>query len=273
MSNPAVLSDAAIKSVAELTKKAEGLNVEFFSPFDTDQAIPVAFIGGKPVNLEQFLGRPVAKRGEGTVIDRDSFIQHVLDHKQEGTTIYASIDDASLTCVFDDHEPGATGKAGWQSHKVVLDLQKDPDWESWLEMQRPMSQDDFAQAIQDLAHTIEEPNAADVRDIVLKFQATQVKSYERPKLNEQSGSVTIAYKDESDTVGNLKLPEKLLIAVSPYRSVAPVPTIAHTRWRFGNGSISFFVKFIRPDKVEEEAFRAVIRHIEEKTGLFVRICA
>lgn len=274
MSNPATQNDAAVRAIAELAAKAAGTEIASLSEvFDDRQQVPVAFIGGKPINLEEFLGNPCFKRGARTLIDRDSFVEHVNDQKQKGTTIYASLSGAKMTAVFDDHEPGEEGKAGWQKHQVILDLQSDPDWQEWLNLAKPSDQDDFAQALQDLAHTIEEPDAAAVRDIVLKFQATQVRSFERPVYNEQNGSVTIGYKDETEQVGSMRLPEKLYLAVSPYRSVAPVTTEAFLRFRFSSGKVLFMVKIVRPDKVEEESFRQMVRHIEEKTGLFVRICA
>lgn len=272
MSNPATQNDAAVRAIAELAKQASGFEV-FYANHLANQAAPFAWVGGRVQDLEPHLANPVLKRGTRTLIDRDSFVTHVNDHKQKGTAIFASLSGAKLTAVFDDHEPGEEGKAGWQKHQVILDLQADPDWRQWLDLSKPVEQDEFAQALQDLSHTIEEPDAAAVRDIVLKFQATQVRSFERPVFNEQTDSVTIGYKDETEQAGSMRLPEKLYLAVSPYRSVAPVTTEAFTRFRFSGGKVLFCVKIIRPDKVEEESFRQVVRHIEEKTGLIVRICA
>lgn len=272
MSNPATQNDAAVRAIAELAAKATGFEPTYIEDLQ-NQAVPAVFVGGRVVALEDYLANPVTKRGSRTLIDRDSFIEHVNEQKQPGTTLYASLTGARVTAVFDDHQPGEGGMAGWQKHQVILDLQPDPDWQEWLTRAKPSEQDDFAQALQDLAHTIEEPDAAAVRDIVLKFQATQVRSFERPVYNEQNGSVTIGYKDETEQVGSMRLPEKLFLAVSPYRSVAPVTTEAFLRFRFSSGKVLFMVKIVRPDKVEEESFRQVVKHIEEKTGLFVRICA
>lgn len=261
-----------VKAIADLSQKAAGQEISIIAP-EEGLAYPVIAVGKDIASLEAHLSQPVRKRLNKTVIDIPAFCAYVNDHKEPGTTIWASLSGGKFTAVIDGNHPGESGSPKWGDHVLQLDLQPDPDWVAWKELSGSrVTQDEFAQFLQDQAHTIEEPDAAKIRDIVLKFQATQVRSFKRPVFNEQNGSVQIAYDDETQQVGEFKLPEKLYIAVSPFRSSAPVTTEAALRFRFRDGAVAFGVHIVRPDKTEEEAFRQVSNTITEKTGLSVLLC-
>lgn len=225
------------------------------------------FIGGNPASLEEYRDVPTRKKGDFATTSVDDFIYYVNRHKGAGTELWGFETQGRIRAVLDDH---SEDQPGWRGHCITLNLGLDVDFQNWRDNNnRLMSQDEFSTFIKNQSHCITDPDAAQVIDIVNKFEATQVKTFKRPVFDEQSGSVKIAYEDESNATGNLKLPKVLGVYAPVFKGANPLTLAAETRFRFREGTVHFGYSITRIDKYQTEAFEAVVKQITSATELTV----
>lgn len=258
-----------VDKIASLAQQALGQTPQVLAV--PQSTTPVILHQGKVLDLEKLLETPVRKRGNFTISDVHDFCRYVNAHKVLGTQMWADLDSSEIRAVIDGHEPeqGETaGAPGWGEHVVTLCLGEDPDWEKIKDANgRTYSQDQFAALIEELSHVIVDPVAADLRELVLKFQATQVKTYERPVFDEASGSIRVSYTDETEQKGQLKLPEKLWFSVAMFKSAPSQSVEAKVFFRFGTAGVNFGIRVIRPDLLEQTAFEEVVAKVTNGTSI------
>lgn len=197
-----------------------------------------------------------------------SFIDYVNKHRVEDRTeLFASLGGMTVSAILDHdlnrEDKRAPAVYGRGDNVVALTLIEDADWRLWSESNNElMGQDEFAEFLQQVSHTIAQPDAATIRDIVLKFQATQIIKSERPVHDEQSGSVKFTYENDTQQTGQAKLPGKLTLSLTPFHLGQPIIVEALLRYRFRNGSLTFGFEIVRMDLVKQKAFEALVVEIE-----------
>lgn len=223
------------------------------------------------VDLSQYLANPKRIQGSGVgVIEVDHFVEYVNTYKEPGfTALFASLSKGTVSAVIDYHKANAgvdrTLRHG--DHRCILTLAPDPDWVTWTSLNgKYLTQDEFAQFLDSQQWVIVEPDAATIRDIVLRFQATSITKFERPVFDEASGSVKVNYVNEAEQKGAVKLPSSVFLNIAPFRSAPYQQVEAKLRWRFRDGSVAFGFEIVRPDRIAEAAFREVLDKIEQGTG-------
>ncbi len=226
--------------------------------------------GVEIVPLDALLMNPKRVDSRVELIDVDSFCSYVNVYKEpDFTALFAGAAAFKVTAKLDYHRAGAENEPEPRSctHTCTLSLDPDPDWQAWMGFNgKYVSQDEFAQFLDSQQWVIIEPDAASVRDIVLKFQATAITKFERPVYDEVTGSVKMSFVNEAEQKGTMKLPGALLLHLAPFRSAPRQSVEAKLRWRFREGSVAFGFEIVRPDKIAETAFLEVIDHIESETG-------
>lgn len=222
---------------------------------------------GELIDLEKYLPTPIRKRTDQPFIETESFCTYVLDHKGPSTMLTGSPKLGAFVAHIDYH--GKRDDApSWCTHRAHLTLQSDPDWVRWVSGSgKPMAQVEFAEFLEDMDHTIEEPKAASVVEIVLKLQATS-EHYFESAIDRDTGSATLNFKERTEqTGGTVKLPTQMQIAVRPYRSAKVVPVLVRLRYRVRDGKVAFTYQLLRADRIEEEAFNEIRERIGSLTGL------
>lgn len=223
---------------------------------------------GQVNDVEQYLPNPYRKKAEAVFISADSFCTYVNDHKTPATHLFGSVSLGEFTAAIDYHERGDTGKASWNTHSALLNLPRSPDWDKWAAHCGPgMSQTSLAEFLEEMDHTIIEPQAAAIIEIVEKLKLTSDRRFSS-SVNRVTGAMAFEYaEDTNQTKGVMKLPEKILVHVAPWRFAEYVDLVVFLRYRLSEGKLSFFMKMDRPDRVTDEAFDSVVKKIEEKIGL------
>ncbi|MFJ8966083.1 DUF2303 family protein [Lentzea sp. NPDC102401] len=224
------------------------------------------------VDLEQHLLNPRRPRGTVAVNDPADFGQLVnrladIDH----STMWADVNGNKVTAVFDDHATASV--AGWRQHTAQLALKVDPDWQRWLEFNDKLGdQEWFADFLENVAHTVVEPDAATMYEIATTFRASVGSNYSGG-IKRQSGDTSFTYKQETDAragaSGELEIPTVFTVRLAPWLGVDAVNVTARLRYRLNNGNLRIGYALLRPDRVKEEAFALVLQRLRADVHAYV----
>ncbi|MGW5741553.1 YfdQ family protein [Amycolatopsis sp. NPDC003861] len=210
-------------------------------------------------DLENLLDQPRRPRGTALLTEPNDFAAYVARLATASTTVWADQDGAKITATFNDHANGYT--AGWRDHQAVLMLKHDDDWKAWLRRDGSlMSQEDFAEHLEDRAHTIVSPDTATMLEIALTFQSRRNASFSRGARLD-SGDVQLAWSEETTAKagasGRLEVPAEFTIAIAPFVGLPATEVTARLRWRIREGQLGIGYRLDRPDLVHRQAFADV----------------
>ncbi len=225
------------------------------------------------------LPTPTRKSGTIEIHDVDSFI-HVA--KRQGSpancNIYLDVDYAAnriqATAVFNDHADSG-GSPGWRDHRATFVPRLSEEWKRWTAKDRqPMEQVKlahfFEENIADIAAVEKMPSGADVLTFVTSLQETRKVKY-GSGVNLQNGMVQIEFIEEGDngTKGKLEVFKQFAIGLRPFENGDAYQVKAFLRYRIdrNTGEIKFWYELQRPDRVLEDASKAMVEKIKTTTGL------
>ncbi len=259
-----------VTAAADLGRRAaERVPVSF--DLDEDQPLVVARIRDDETleahDLERFLDAPVWPRGAATLHDPADFAAYVTRlGTSEHTTLWADLAGGRIAAVLDDHADYAA--AGWRRHTVALTMQDDVDWATWAKWDNKLvTQTQFADHIEQMTHTIVEPSAADMLEVVTGFHAKRNVTF-RQQVNITSGDVQLTY-DEASTAtattkaGHIEVPRQFTVMLTPWTTVDPVLLTARLRWRIEGGSLAIGYSLLRPDRARAQAFDQVLMTVRD----------
>lgn len=210
-----------------------------------------------------FPARPAA-----TVKLRDaaSFIQYFKDHKVPRSRVYASLEPARFTAVFDDFrsppEPpeadlisGVTDQSDWRGFRAEFTVPPSREWLLWTAANRKhMSQLSFAEFLQDNLPDVARPDGAALLELALNFEAAQAGHFIAAQ-RLQDGSHNLAWKADNNASGSVRLPEAIVLNIPVFENEAPRELPARLRYRVKDGQVAIWFELVRPHKVMEAAFR------------------
>jgi len=224
------------------------------------------------VDLEQHLLNPRRPRGTVTVHDPEDFAQLVNRlADSHHSTVWADVDANKVTAVFDDHATADT--AGWRQHTANLALKPDPDWQRWMQFNDKLDdQEWFADFLENVAHTVIDPDAATMLEIATTFRATVGSAYSGG-IKRQSGDVSLTYKQETEAragaSGQLEIPNTFTVRLAPWLGVDAVDVTARLRYRLRDGNLRIGYSLLRPDRVKQDAFALILNRMRENVDVDV----
>lgn len=206
------------------------------------------------------------KRDRTEVIEAMSFINYVNRHKEPRTEIV--MDSGRVVATIDANAEGPEGTAGFGRHTCELKLDLTRDAQKWIQATgKTFGQTALAEFLEDMDHTIIEPQAADVRDIVMSLQGKTDVAW-KSRRNLDDGTVQLQY-EENGVTGGVTFPHSLRVAVQLHQSVAPTDFQVRLSYRMKDGDLTFGIKVIGMEKAIEDSELAIRELIEEQTGLQV----
>lgn len=221
-------------------------------------------------DLERKLPAPREAKGKASFHDPASFATYVSQFetrttRAEGrTTVWADDQARSVVAVFNDHS--SADLPGWRDHTANYSVRVDPDWAAWTGRNKKlMSQLDFGEFLQDQAHTIVDPSAAEMHMIATTLTAQRNLSFESA-VRLQSGDVEFVYREDTKAQvgkgkGTVEIPERFTIRVAPFVGVEPVEITARLRWRITPEGLGIGYILQRPDIAERIAFETILAGI------------
>jgi uncharacterized protein YfdQ (DUF2303 family) len=228
------------------------------------------------IDLEQYQTAPNAKRGEVQLHTSESFVRYVNDHKAvDGSSrIYGDVDGKRVVAVLDEHVPnGDGGEPRWGKHTAVYAPRTTPEWTFWVAQDgKYLDQVSFAQHVQDGGLDIYSPDAASMLMHAQQFKAKKSVDFQQD-VDLTNNTVTFHFEEKvrgqtSQTrAGRLEeFPTELVLSISPFRGAPKMELRANIRWDISDGHLRIGYKLVRPDRVYEAAFNAVLEEIALPAG-------
>lgn len=269
----------AIARVIDVAQDAVKLQTEPID-FHNDSAPTAFLVSGqqdvKVVDLtDEFDARaPRPRRVEGKVqvYTVQSLLEYVARHlNPKATTCWVppTIDRGVgpvITAVLDDHQGGEDASiAEWGRHRADLHLQITDAWQHWLKLDGQLvTQEAFAEHIEDGQVDIAAPDGAELLEIVQTFQQT-TSSTLRSATRLTSGLLQFEYVQDGETKagvnGDLEIPATFLLQIAPFIGEAPVALTARLRYRTRDGNLQIGYKLDRPDDAVREALDSIAEQL------------
>lgn len=209
---------------------------------------------------------PVRPSGNPYFFNTDSFIAYVEKHSVLGKTeIYADQEKRQIIAVFDWHcESGPN----WGVHRATLRFQSDPDWQAWVKVdRRAMSQQEFAEFLEDQREDIVSPSAATVMEACANLEVTTSASFSS-RIRLADGTTAFSYSEDQKT-GQIKVPQVIKLKLSPFIGLPSFQVDARIRTSIKDQKLTFKVLLDRPHKVIEQAIDEEVSRINEHTDIVV----
>jgi len=234
--------------------------------FKTIEGNPVAVLHKDfaVVDLERYLSVPVRKRGNANLMDLDSFTKYVLEHQSIQTRIYGTKgNQPSFKAILDDHAE----LPGWRQHTASYKFPLSKQWLAWTGSNgKAMSQEEFAEFIENYALDIVNPATAEMIEIARTFQAkTSVDFAKATRL--QNGQVQFKYQENIDAKagenGQFEVPEKFTIAIQVFEGTDKFKIEARLRYRLKGPSLTLWYDLERPDLVIDTVTDEIWKKLSE----------
>jgi len=222
------------------------------------------------VNLERLLDSPVRHRGTATLYDPIDFTEYVNRLRDPSTTVWADEKRGRVAAVFNDHHQnyGGVAPAGWRDHTAVLELQTDPEWQAFLELDgRYLPQVDFAEFLTDHDTSFVRPDGATMLEVASSFKAHRKAEFSSA-VNLDTGDLQLTYNEETSPKttksGQIEVPREFVVQLTPYLGYPLVELPARLRWTIDGGNLRMGFKLRRPDLVKRTAFADIRTTIAER---------
>lgn len=234
------------------------------------------------IDISKHADWPRRKAGTVTHADVDSFADYINRHKdKDATTLWADADPGTVTAVLNDHEKG-TDEAhtnplpGWGDHRATLTVQHTPDWQAWIRGNGQLvDQATFAEFLEDLAHTIIQPDSATMIELAQHFQAARNVDFESARRSD-SGETQLTYQEtitasagRGTKRGTIEIPDAIVVKVAPFVGSDEVELTARFRYRLVETAVKLGYRLVRPDMARDEAFDKLLARLTTATSLDV----
>jgi uncharacterized protein YfdQ (DUF2303 family) len=205
--------------------------------------------------------REYPQRKTGTTIVRDSasFVALWEKHSDSDSEVYADADRFVITAVLDANTEEADG-ARWGTHRIELALRKSEGWNEWLSHDGQfLTQDQFAEFLEDHLGDLQDPTAADMLEIAQSIRGT-TKAEFASGTRLQSGQRTFQYTETVNATagpkGQLTVPETFTIGLVPFEGLTEgYKVTARLRYRIGrDNGLTLGYKLNQPRDILLAAF-------------------
>lgn len=224
--------------------------------------------GVRRIDTDEYHAQPRRKKGTLVVSGFGSFQQYLDKHGiSSETEVIANLNDGTFRALIN---AGDSGNPGWADHTVTLKLSQSLEWERWASRSgKLMTQTDFAEFIEDNAKDIVDPSSAEVLEIAQSLQVKRGVEFESGT-RLADGNVQFGYRENTTatagSVGQLSIPEKITLALRPFKDGEPYKVQALFRYRLQGSQLALGFKLQDPEKVIEDAFNIVAEEVSDYTA-------
>lgn len=213
---------------------------------------------------DEYRDTPARKTGTTTVRDVPSFLAYFGKHADEHTEVYADAEQLTITAVLDAN---TNDSARWGRHRIHLALRTTEAWRQWAEHDgKLMSQEVFAEHLEDHLAELVNPTAAEMLEIAQSFQATSKAEF-ASSTRLASGQRQFQYVETATTKagqkGQLTVPETFEIGLVPFEGSVPYKLTARFRYRIHPDGLRLGYKLDRPHDTRAAAFGDVLAAVAE----------
>lgn len=190
------------------------------------------------------VGAPDREIATVAVHDPESFVAYITRHGSSPAVFYR-VDPPALTGVCDYHggvEAGA--EPGWGQHRVGLDFRYSRDFQEWSRLARDwVNQETAVTALENLADTIAEPDAATVQETIRTLTVTMRATFSDVR-DELTGSIRLVMDETVKLLGanSAEVPRSIMIRVPVFEggTLVNIPIKLRFKRPSGGGLLVFF---------------------------------
>lgn len=203
--------------------------------------------------------------------DEASFVAHWKKHSTPTSTIYATVDPARFVAVFDDNAKDAPA---FREHRASYTLKPSAEWQAWTGRSRQPfdGNEKFALWLEDQVPDVVKPDGARLLEIALNFRMNQNAAFANA-LRLQDGNTEFTFTNAADAnsrvgSGKVKIPEEFTIEIPVFDGLNAKKYRIDARFRFrlgDGGKLTLWFELIRPQKVQEAAFKELVESIQRET--------
>jgi len=272
------LDGPAVTAAADLGREAayarpvkletgEAIDTTLLARLDSDGDVVIT-------DLEPWLTEPRHARGGAAMHDAASFARYVTRLVGTSATelnagrasMWADDQARRVTCVFNDHLDVTA--PGWRDLRATLTVRVDADWERWTKNNNQLlGQMTFGEFLQDMAHCIVDPPAAQLVQTAMTFTAKKNVEFETAARLD-TGDVQLVYREDTKTTapkGTIEVPSQIVVRTPVFYGEQPIDIAARIRYRIGQDGLRIGYTLQRPDIAEREAFDAILEVIHTNT--------
>lgn len=219
---------------------------------------------------------PMRAKGDRRVADLPSFLAELKRRKLlDGvSTLWGNGDRGQIIAVYNDHDSLADtdGHAGWRDDLLTLTLAADPDWKAWHALSgKFMPQNTFGDTIEELLHTIVDPDQADLLEIIDSVRASTSGEFEQ-SIDRSNGGQKLVYKTEHQVkagrTGQLEVPQFITLGLVPWENHPTIYNVeAYFRVKIHEGNLSLAVKLKPTRQFLRAAWTEVTNAVTDQTGV------
>jgi len=282
-----------LPGLKEASNLAETLAREFKTPVEMPEsndpdikriAIPPGW-NLITIDDEKLNNIPRRKTANVRLSDTDSFIDYV---KRHGSLARATIwcmanfvqNSIVLSAILNDHGE-EEHESAWRDHIATYRPAFSVEWTRWtVSDKKKFEQREFAEFIEenckDIAGGEGRPSGREMLEMALAFEANQEARF-KSAIRLQNGGISMSFvQDDNDhTVQQMQAFDRFDIGIPVFQTsplteseqeVTAYRIGARMRYRATGGKLIFWYELIRPDKVLEDAARALLKYVQDKTG-------
>lgn len=236
----------------------------------TINGVPILAVpdGVKLEDKSDLLNRPLRLVATKAFVDPESFANYIVRYKTDASLIVAKRAANVIEASLDYHD--ANDLPSWNFHKAVLNVAKHEDYKAWEKLcAEPINQTQFAEAVDDLMHTIASPEGAVLQDMILKFQALRDVRFSSA-INLTDGTCALAYSEqETNTENRAAFPTKMTLVLPVFEGDITTKCEVRIRYRCRDNKLTFSLSIARKSDIERKAWLEICEAVKNLTGLDV----
>jgi uncharacterized protein YfdQ (DUF2303 family) len=234
---------------------------------------------------DEYLTAPERKKGTAFICEPGSFVEHVNRMQDEHSVLFACVDrdKPSVTAVYDYHQKDGAPRFG--QHRAHYPFPLSDEWKAWMGRngsENSMSQEDFAEFIEDRMMDLAQPSLAGARTLayVEAIQCelatpSQVATLSRElsirvdqnlvqQVKVSSGESQMVFREEHrDTNGApLKVPGAFLIQIPIFTGGIEAVLPVRLRFRVAGRSVNWHYEIALVDALFKQAIDEEIKKIQ-----------
>jgi uncharacterized protein YfdQ (DUF2303 family) len=262
MAQDGKFTDQTVQSLIELGRQTAGpqsvQNIE-------GNPVPFIIVNGSVKPLPELIFNDHAKTPERvkanvSVLDPESFIEYYTLFSDANSRVFADETTLRVMAILDYHAAGDGNSPRWGQHKVTLSLRQSEEWKRWMQFNnKVLSQQEFAEFLEQNAVDITSPSSASIREIAEDLEATVDVDFASAQ-KQAGGKINFRYTETTKTTVSggrqITVPDQFVITIPAFVGGLRVPMQALLRYRIKEQALVFFYTLIRPEEVIRTAFIA-----------------
>lgn len=266
------IAPGAPSNTADALVAGEAIANPKTNPHEHGRAYAIVPLGHKLEYLDK-PDFPPWRAGTVKLTDTASFLEYWRRQSLKVSYIYGSMVPAQFLAVLNEH---AALRPGWRDHRALYTLQHSDEWVTWIGRNGKAfdGNEAFAVWLEENLLDILSPDPAQFMGIALNMRIRSGQVFGK-RVSLKDGAINLEYHNTVDGSGgssptgeNLAIPEKFEISIPVFRGLdSPRYTVeARFRYRLNGGALSLRYDLVRPAKVVEAAFKAMLEEIETAAG-------